>query len=177
MFKRNKKFFQKSDKLKSQRRMIIWFLCLLTLSILQEYFDIFVFAQTCSNLKFPITLGFTSGETIILQIDQDSFDGYIYVAGTSTATELKVPGAVKSVFIAQYKGVECVWIKSINDPSVDTVESMSAMGSSSIDLILYATKSSDPFIPLIFTISKSDGKIVRTVEIRDTNIGNVNPTS
>lgn len=77
-----------------------------------------------------------------------------------------------------FNGLEYLWIKSINDPLVDTFESMSAMGSSSQNLILYATKSSDPFIPLIFSIKKSDGSIVRTVMINDTiNIGNVNPPS
>ena len=47
------------------------------------------FAQTCSNLKFPLTLGFPSGETEIISIDHDSLTDYIYIAGTSTATELK----------------------------------------------------------------------------------------
>ena len=28
-------------------------------------------AQSCSNLKFPLTLGFSSGETEIISIDQD----------------------------------------------------------------------------------------------------------
>ncbi len=119
------------------------------------------FAQTCSNLKFPLTLGFASGETEIMSIDQDSLTGYLYISGTSTATELRVAGATKSVFTALFDGLEYLWIKVINDPAVDTFESMSALGSSSPYLVLYATKSILPYIPLIFTISKSDGSIVR----------------
>ena len=30
-----------------------------------------VLTQSCSNLKFPLTLGFSSGETEIISIDQD----------------------------------------------------------------------------------------------------------
>jgi hypothetical protein len=100
----------------------------------------FTLAQSCSNLKYPLTLGFTSGETEIISIDQDSLTGYLYIGGTSTATELKVSGASKSVFTALFNGLEYLWIKVINDPLVDTLESMSAMGSSSPYLILYATK-------------------------------------
>jgi hypothetical protein len=44
-------------------------------------------------------------------------------------------------------------------------------------LVLYATKTSLPFIPVIFTISKSDGSIVRAFEINDSQIGLVNPPS
>ncbi len=66
-----------------------------------------------------------------MSIDQDSLTGYIYIGGTSTATELKAVGATKSVFIALFDGLEYLWIKVINDPAVDTFESMSAMGSSS----------------------------------------------
>jgi hypothetical protein len=66
----------------------------------------------------------------------------------------------------------------INDPAVDTFESMSAMGSSSPYLVLYATKFTLPYIPLIFTIGKSDGTIIRVAEINDPiNIGDVNPPS
>ena len=71
------------------------------------------FAQTCSNLKFPLTLGFSSGETEIISIDHDSLTGYIYIAGTSTATELKVSGAPKSIFIALFNGLYYPWIKTI----------------------------------------------------------------
>jgi hypothetical protein len=101
-----------------------------------------VFAQSCSKLKFPLTLGFSSGETEITSIDQDNLTGYLYIGGTSTATELRAAGATKSVFIALFDGLEYLWIKVINDPALDNFESMSAMGSSSPYLVLYATKSS-----------------------------------
>ena len=129
--------------------------------MLQDSKKITASAQSCSNLKFPLTLGFTSGETEIVSIDQDSATKNLYISGTTTTTELKVSGATKSVFTAFFDGLEYLWIKVINDPLVDTVEFMSAMGSSSLNLVLYATKSSSPYIPLIFTISKSDGSIVR----------------
>jgi hypothetical protein len=48
---------------------------------------------------------------------------------------------------------------------------MSVMGSLSGNLILYATKSSSPYIPVIFIISKADGSIVRAFEINNTDIG------
>ena len=64
-----------------------------------------------------------------------------------------------------------VWINIINDPLVDTFEFMSAMGSSSLNLILYATQSSSPYIPLIFRINKADGSLVDVVKINDTTIG------
>ncbi len=64
-----------------------------------------------------------------MSIDQDSLTGYLYIGGTSTATELRASGATKSVFIALFDGLEYLWIKVINDPAVDTFESMSAMGS------------------------------------------------
>ena len=77
-----------------------------------------------------------------------------------------------------FNGNDYAWIKIINDALVDTFEFMSAMGSSSLNLILYATKSTSPYIPLIFRISKSDGSIINAVEINDpTNIGKVNPPS
>jgi hypothetical protein len=88
-------------------------------------------AQSCSNLKFPLTLGFNSGETEITSIDIDSLTGNLYISGVSTATELKVSGETKSIFTALFNGLEYIWIKVINDPTVDTFESMSAMGSSS----------------------------------------------
>ena len=131
--------------------------------MLQNYANIGITAQSCSKLKFPLTFGFSSGETEIIAIDQDSSSGYIYIAGTTTSTELWVSGATKSIFTALFDGLAYNWIKIINDPTVDTVEYMSAMGTSSPYLILYATKSSSPYIPLILTISKSDGSIVRGV--------------
>ena len=48
---------------------------------------------------------------------------------------------------------------------------MSAMGILSQKLILYATKSSSPYIPLIFRINKADGSLVDVVKINDTTIG------
>jgi hypothetical protein len=113
------------------RRLLLWFLCLATLLTLTDDESYDVFAQSCSNLKFPLTLGFPSGETEIMSIDQDSLTGYLYIGGTSTATELRAAGATKSVFTALFDGLEYLWIKVINDPGVDTFESMSAMGSSS----------------------------------------------
>ena len=77
-----------------------------------------------------------------------------------------------------FNGNDYAWIKVIYDALVDTFEFMSAMGSSPLNLILYATKSTSPYIPLIFRISKSDGSIINAVEINDpTNIGKVNPPS
>ena len=55
---------------------------------------------------------------------------------------------------------------------------MSAMGSQSQNLILYATKSNNPYKPKIFTINKTDGSIVLAFDKFDSvNIGNVNPPS
>ena len=119
-----------------------------------------------------MTFGFSSGETEIFSVDQDSITGFLYIAGITTSTELKVSGATKSVFVALYNNYEFIWIKIIDDPALDTVEYMSAMGGSSPYLILYATKSNSPYIPQILTIRKSDGSVVRSVEINDfTNIG------
>ena len=143
----------------------------MTLFMLTYDEKISVLAQTCSNLQFPLTLGFNSGDTEIVSIDQDSLTGYLYIGGTTTATELVVSGATKSVFTALFDGLAYVWINVINDPTVDTFEYMSAMGSSSPYLVLYATKLTSAYIPLIFTISKSDGSIVRVVEINDPTIG------
>ena len=56
------------------------------------------------NLKFPMTLGYDSGETEIFSVDQDLSTGFFYIAGTSTAKELKASGASKSVFYAAYNG-------------------------------------------------------------------------
>ncbi len=81
--------------------------------------------------KVPINFKFISGETEIISIDQDSLAGYLYIGSTSTATELKAAGAIKSVLIALFDGLEYLWIKVIDDPNVNTFESMSAIGSSS----------------------------------------------
>ena len=80
---------------------------------------------------FPLTFGFTSGETEIISIDLDSVTGNIFIAGITTATELLVSGASKSVFIALFNGIDYTWIQVIKDVTVDTVEYMSAMGSAS----------------------------------------------
>jgi hypothetical protein len=77
---------------------------------IKEYANIFASAQTCSDLKFPLTFGFSSGETDIISIDQDSLTGFIYISGTTTASELLVSGATKSVFIALFNGLDYVWI-------------------------------------------------------------------
>ncbi len=161
MFTKLKIFVVAHLILQGPRRLLLWFSCLATLLMLTDDANYDVVAQSCSKLKFPLTLGFTSGETEIMSIDQDSMTGYLYIGGTSTATELRAAGAAKSVFIALFDGLEYLWIKVINDPAVDNFESMSAMGSSSPYLVLYATKSTLPYIPLIFTVSKSDGSIVR----------------
>ena len=89
-----------------------------------------------------MTFGFSSGETEIFSLDQDSSTGFLYIAGTTTSTELKISGAAKSVFIALFNGYEFAWIKVVNDTLVDTCEYMSAMGSLSPYLILSTTKSS-----------------------------------
>ena len=178
MFKKRKKFVDEHDFPKTPRRLIPWLLCLLTFFTLSDDANNFTFAQSCSKLKFPLTFGFTSGETEIVSIDEDFATGYLYISGTTTATELIVSGATKSVFTALFNGLEYLWIKVINDPLVDTVEFMSAMGTSSLNLVMYATKSSSKYIPLIFRIKKTDGSIVSVVEINDpTNIGDVNPPS
>ena len=66
-----------------------------------------------------------------------------------------------------FDGLEFVWISIIGSIYVDTFEYMSAMGKTSPYLVLYATKSSNPYIPLIFTIDKKDGSIVRAFDIID----------
>ena len=117
--------------IKTKRKLFLWFLCFVKILMLGDDPNNSTIAQSCSNLKFPLTLGFTSGETEIVSIDQDSVTGNLYISGTTTATELKVSGATKSVFTALFNGLEYLWIKVINDSTVDTFESMSAMGSSS----------------------------------------------
>ena len=86
--------------------------------------------------------------------------GNIFIAGITFATELKVSGATKSVFIAMFDGVKYVWIKVINYKDIDTFEFMSVMGRTSQNLILYVTESNNPYKPIIFTISKIDGSKV-----------------
>ena len=131
MFKKIKKILVKRGIPKTPKRILLWIFWLKTLIMLTDDAKNAAFAQTCSNLKFPLTLGFPSGETEIMSIDQDSLTGYLYIGGTSTATELRAAGAAKSLFTALFDGLEYLWIKVINDPAVDTFESMSAMGPSS----------------------------------------------
>ena len=98
------RFINKHDIPKTPKKFFPSFVCLLVSLNFEKYRIIFAHAQTCSNLMFPLALGFNSGETEIFSIDQDSSTGYIYLAGTSTATELKVSGATKSVFTALFNG-------------------------------------------------------------------------
>ena len=44
-------------------------------------------------------------------LDQDNTTGFLYMTGTTTANELKISGATKSVFIALFDGLDYVWIK------------------------------------------------------------------
>ena len=60
---------------------------------------------------------------------------------------------------------------------VDSVEYMSLMGSSSTNLIVYATASSKPFVPLFYLINKIDGSITSTFYLNDTNVGEITPPS
>ena len=83
---------------------------------------IFASPQNFLNLKFPLTLGFSSRETGIISIDQETLTGFIYIAGAMTATELLVFNATKSVFTALFDGLDYLWIKRIEDPTVDTIE-------------------------------------------------------
>ena len=68
----------------------------------EQYFDIHEIVQgyDCFRQQFPLILGFDSGDTDIKFIDRDPLTGYLYMVGTTNATELKVSGATKSVFIA-----------------------------------------------------------------------------
>ena len=142
---------------KSPKRAFPWFLFLISFLTLQESAMIVVSTTTDESPKFPLILGFETGETEIFSIDQDSSTGGVFIAGTTTAKEYLIPGAKKSVFTAFFDGTKFVWTKIINSIYVDTVEFMSAMGASSVNLVLYVTKSSSPYIPLILTIRKSDG--------------------
>ena len=115
-------------------------------------------------------LGFDSGDTDIKFIDQDPITGYIYMVGITNSTEFKVPGAVKSVFIAQHTCSKYNYIKVINHTEVDTVEYMSLMGNSSTNLLIYATASSNPYVPLFYLIKKTDGSIDSTFYLNDTGV-------
>ncbi len=122
-------------------------------------------------------MGFDSGDTDIKFIDQDPLTGYIYMVGTTTTTELKVPGAVKSVFIAQHTCSKFNFIKVIQHVEVDSVEYMSLMGNSSLNFLVYATASTNPNIPLFYLIKKTDGSIESTFYLNDSAIGEISPPS
>ena len=93
---------------------ILYSLFYLILS-LGQYFEIHdgVYGYDCFKQQFPLIIGFDSGDTDIKFIDQDPLTGYIFMVGTTTATEFKVPGAVKSVFIAQHTCSKFNFIKVI----------------------------------------------------------------
>ena len=60
---------------------------------------------------------------------------------------------------------------------VDSVEYMSLMGSSSINLLVYATASNKLNVPLFYLIKKTDGSIISTFYLNDTNVGEITPPS
>ena len=138
--------------------------------ILEYHSDVHQIVQgyDCFRQRFPLTLGFPSGDTDIRFIDLDPLTGYIYMVGTTTATEIKVPGAVKSVFIASHSCLKFNFIKVIQHAEVDTVEYMSLMGNSSTNLLVYTTSSINPYVPLFYQINKIDGSINSTFYLNDT---------
>ncbi len=69
MFKKRKKLLDERGIPKAPRRPLPWLLSIVTSLMLQEPTKITVLAQSCSNLKFPLTLGFNTGETEITSID------------------------------------------------------------------------------------------------------------
>ena len=54
---------------------------------------------------------------------------------------------------------------------------MSLMGSSSNDMIVYATASNNPYVPFFYKIKKIDGSIESTFYLNDTTIGQIAPPS
>jgi hypothetical protein len=84
------------------------------------------------------------------------------MVGITNTTELKVPGATKSVFIAQHTCSKLNFIKVIQHLEVDSVEYMSLMGSSSSNFLVYTTSSSNPYVPLFYLIKETDGSITST---------------
>ena len=60
---------------------------------------------------------------------------------------------------------------------MDSVEYMSLMGSSSTNLLVYATASSNPYVPLFYLIKKIDGSIASTFYLNNTNVGYITPPS
>ena len=93
MQKKIKEFIPKHIIPKTPRNIFSWLLCPLTLLMLKDYTKNRVKAQECSDRKFPLILRFNTGDTEILSIDQDPKTGFIYIAGTTTAVELRVSGA------------------------------------------------------------------------------------
>ena len=88
-----KKNFKTQRVLKTPRKFFVWFSDFLYFLIFRDYAKIGVSTQTCSNLKFPVTLGYESGETEIFSVDLDASTGFLFLGGTSTAKEIKVSEA------------------------------------------------------------------------------------
>ena len=88
-----------------------------------------------------------------------------------------VPGASQSILIAKHDLTKFLWIKVINDTSIDTFEQMSSMGDSSLDLLLYGSSSANPNYPLFFLINKTDGTIDWAFNVSDPSIGDIIPPS
>ena len=80
--------------------------------------DYTAFGFDCLRMRFPFIIGFDTGDTEIVDMDGDN-GGNLYMAGTTTATELIVAGAQKSVFIAKYDQTKLLWLKIINHIEVD----------------------------------------------------------
>ena len=69
MSKRLNKFFELNVLPKNLRKLFFLFLCHTTLLLFTDDENNYILAQSCSNLKFPLTFGFSSGETEIISID------------------------------------------------------------------------------------------------------------
>ena len=99
------------------------------------------------------------------------------MVGTTTATEYKVSGAEKSVFIAQHTCSSFNFIKVIQHAEVDAIEHISLMGTSSENLLVIATSSKNPYIPLFYQIKKLDGSIASAFYLNETEISDIIPPS
>ena len=99
------------------------------------------------------------------------------MVGTTTATEYKVLGAEKSVFIAQHTCSSLNFIKVIQHAEVDTVEHLSLMGNFSTNFLVIATSSKNPYIPLFYQIKKVDGSIASAFYLNETEISDIIPPS
>jgi len=51
------------------------------------------------------------------------------------------------------------------------------MGSSSTNFLVYASASSNPYVPLFYLIKKTDGSTDSTFYLNDTAIGDITPPS